>query len=293
MNINDAERLRAFLGQMAKNRVDVCKLMHRITESSMPGKYNFEYVGFSSCAGQLRSATAYFHEPEYLSTSESLKNRQAVINYIYSQNFDFRTRECIAIFGEGMRWDPSFKSSDENMIMRLEPLFDFQKDKSGRRKLQKLLRTLFGKYAIRVEEKLLRALSSDCGVACCSIPYHIGLELDAEAKCFRRLRMYFRPLENSMKLPNGQSCTLVFKGLTLDDSGNISTLKSYYALENASKEKSSACDFAQKVFNMDADEFSEIQSRHMMTIRCFATEESADGIDAKVYFFNEDWERKM
>ena len=268
MFVNDIDRIYSFLANIVKSDINVDTLFHRINGSLIPGKYDVEFVSVSLGAGRIKSAAVYLIEPPFTDYEDVVRQRNEV-RLCFCNLFP----ESIihAIWGDGdvpIRIDPSYKSSDNDHMFRLEPQFDLSTPEAYQR-LVNLVSVLF-QARTRVIEVI-----NDLG-----IPARVAIELDSIHKCGSKIRLYY--------YDNLSFDTEVFRGVTINGDGSVSTVKHYLGvyghvdiynrvLKTMVDEK-----FFKRVFTIDRTYVD-----HNMSFRFLAHERSDYGVDSKFYFRNE------
>ena len=121
MFLNEKARAISFLSEIVGDKLDIIPLYHRIDVSDIPGTYEFEYVSISLSKRIVKSATIYLIEPPYFDSKAQIIQRYKTLDY-YRNLFPKSTVEqAFENEGRPLRIDPSFKSSDNDSILRIEP----------------------------------------------------------------------------------------------------------------------------------------------------------------------------
>lgn len=243
MQVVDAHRFYAACPELAQ-RVQTCRL---------PGLYLWEYLCYTISSRDVVSSTAYFHEPEWMDDCHSKSQRFCILEYLRAMGCS--CDEVLCPDGELIRIDPSFKSSDNGSILRLEMLFNSCDVDRQMQYMRSALKWVCG------SENGDRIRSHLPGMP----PYHSAVAFDLAVRVPRVLRLYFRVPQESGK---------EFLGVTVAASGDIISRRVYW--RPSRKELTS--------FNVPIPcGFSPAY---------LADEETSVGKARKIYLFNNLWKKK-
>ena len=171
MTVCDLDRLVRIVTDVLK-RIEMCPL---------PGRYLWEYIGYTCRREKIVSTTVYLHEPEWLTTGESRRQREAVISCLRRVLGRSFHEEVFMPEGKLVRIDPSFKLSDTPLRIRLEIFYNLSLETRGRDYLFFLAKLVFGD---------VRAAAFVESAGDSVLPYHVALTFDGESGRFIELKFY-------------------------------------------------------------------------------------------------------
>lgn len=182
-------------------------LADRIWRSPLPGEYLIEYFAYTFSKGSLLSHSVYLHEPEWLGAAESLVQRNAVLDFL--RELIGEHSDIFSPSGNPVRLDPSFRSCDSDVTLRLEMLYNNPDSGSQFRYVRSAIAYVCGNELV---PGVVTSLPAEPA-------YHCAVEFDMLKRRPCALRLYF-------KLP--KSSGKEFDGLTISSSGEIISQKVYW-----------------------------------------------------------------
>lgn len=221
-----------------------------IRESPLPGCYLWEYIGVALRRGVCLTTTVYTHEPEWLAPIESKIQRGQMLSMLEDVLGPKFPEEVFVPDGKLVRIDPSFKSSDNDSILRLEVLFNSDDAKRQRRYMNSVIMAVCGRCGMDLVNDL-PTIS----------PYHCAVEVSMCERCLKAARLYFR---------DPQHPDVAFIGYNIDKSGRFTDRKVYRLARKTDVR-------GQTMFTKDD-----------LEIRYVATTDNDPDVE-KVYFFNWKW----
>lgn len=247
MIILDDKRLSALIPELFK----------KVQTSDLPGTYIFEYICYAFVNNNLHATTVYFHEPEWLTPFNSLKQRKDLLLFLLKALGDSFNEEVFMPNGNLIRVDPSFCSCDSSNIMRLEMGYDRQNAIEQSAYIRSLIAYVCGKKNTRKIEELLPSIPA----------YHSAIELDIEKKIPIALRLYFSLTKENNK---------AFLGITISNTGKIIARKTYFYINKNVLEK-----------------FPCFPTDLGMVPEYTAEKQTLQQREQKIYLFNSWWKRTI
>ena len=253
---------------LVDNQLDISSLLKRIEASKIPGIYEVEFIGFSLANGYIKSTAVYLIEPISLGPYEQTKRRLEIYNY-YLNLFSNSLAKHVFSYNEcPFSIDPSFKSSDSDFTLRLEPQVDFNRINPFRY-LEYLIEFAFPK------NMSIFKTAKNIGV-----PARIAVEIDTQCFAGRKIRLYY--------YDNNRDENEVFSGVSINEKGLLSTIKHYYGIfGNIDKHQNLLKKNINQILFNKIVEFANSYEKHLLSLIYFACEKSDYGVDSKLYFRND------
>lgn len=267
MIIRDRERSISFITEITNGATGVESVWNKIDRCEIPGIYDVEFVSVSLGDRVIKSITVYLIESPFRSHDENKVQRLEALQF-YGQLFNrIHIGDVFAPSGCPLRIDPSFKSSDSESIFRLDPQF------RGRKSdlpicLNNAARCFFPDN-----------VSVSNAVKAIATPGRFAVELDSSKEVGRKIRLYY--------YDNYKYKDECIRGITVNERGVISREKHYLGIHRDVQE------FKEEIEKVTDPAFSkQILRRHIyqefdMSLYFLAHERSDYGVDAKLYFRNE------
>lgn len=267
MTVRDKERSISFLSEITNYMSGIESVWNRIDHCEIPGMYDVEFVGVSLGDRSIKSITVYLIESPFIENDKKHEQRGEVLKF-YDRLFDcLPVGEVFAPSGCALRIDPSFKSSDSEFIFRLDPQFRGKKD------LLPICMERVGKYMFPGNPEVFNFIKS------IPAPGRFAVELDSAMGIGRKIRLYY--------YDNYKYKDECFRGVTVNEDGEVSREKHYLGVHSPiwelkeEIEKITGSDFAKRLLR------TSIYQDYDMSLFFLAHERSEYGVDAKLYFRNE------
>ena len=253
MTVCDLDRLVRIVPDVRK-RIEMCPL---------PGRYLWEYIGYTCRREKIVSTTVYLHEPEWLTTGESRRQREAVISCLRRVLGRSFHEEVFMPEGKLVRIDPSFKLSDTPLRLRLEIFYNLSLETRGRDYLFFLAKLVFGD---------VRAAAFVESAGDSVLPYHVALTFDGESGRFIELKFYRKQAGDSG----------AFSGETFSSDCKLLVRKDYSPSSLGVIKAGAQC---------SAPVSSKLLKEFGLSMKYVAMENGSPGKPeaVKYYFFNERW----
>lgn len=267
MIVRDKERSISFLSEVTDNVACIESVRNRIDSCEIPGMYDVEFVSVSLGDRSIKSVTVYLIESPFLNCDEKQEQRWDALRF-YGQLFNrLRIKDVFAPSGCPLRIDPSFKSSDSEFAFRLDPQF------RGRRSSLPSCLDNVAKYLFPHNAQIFDVIKK------IATPGRFAVELDSAKEAGRKIRLYY--------YDNYRYKGECIRGITVSAQGEISREKHYLGVHGHIQEfrdeieKITMSSFAKLIFRQS------IYQDYDMSLFFLAHERSDYGVDAKLYFRNE------
>ena len=267
MIVRDKERSISFLSEVTDNVACIESVRNRIDSCEIPGMYDVEFVSVSLGDRSIKSVTVYLIESPFLNCDEKQEQRWDALRF-YGQLFNrLRIKDVFAPSGCPLRIDPSFKSSDSEFAFRLDPQF------RGRRSSLPSCLDNVAKYLFPHNAQIFDVIKK------IATPGRFAVELDSAKEAGRKIRLYY--------YDNYRYKGECIRGITVSAQGEISREKHYLGVHGHIQEfrdeieKITMSAFAKLIFRQS------IYQDYDMSLFFLAHERSDYGVDAKLYFRNE------
>ena len=267
MIVKDKERSISFLSEVTGNVAGIESVMNRIDSCEIPGMYDVEFVSVSLGDKSIKSVTVYLIESPSLNCVEKQRQRLDTLKF-YGRQFNWtRIKDVFAPSGCPLRIDPSFKASDSKFVFRLDPQF------RGRRSSLPSCLYNAAKYLFSNNARILDVIKE------IATPGRFAVELDSANEVGRKIRLYY--------YDNYKYKSECIRGVTVNTRGEISREKHYLGVHGHIQ------DFRDEIEKITASFFAKqiqrqsIYQDYDMSLFFLAYERSDYGVDAKLYFRNE------
>lgn len=267
MIVRDKDRSKSFLSEITNSVAGVESVWNRIDSCKIPGEYDVEFVSVSLGEGSIKSITVYLIESPFCTCDEKQIQRWDALRYYGKLFSHIQLDDVFAPSRCPLRIDPSFKSSDGDFIFRLDPQF------RGRKSdlpicLNSVVRCFFpdNPSVYNVVKNI-------------AVPGRFAVELDSAEEVGRKIRLYY--------YDNYKYKDECIRGITVNEFGVISREKHYLGIRGDIQEFKVVIEkIAEPTLSKQILRPS-LYYDYDMSLFFLAHERSDYGVDAKLYFRNE------